>query len=114
MSSDKAVSFCPPINTFPMAGFSLLPEMSNLALCRDWKRVPLGGRLGKRDSSRQARWLSLGVTLPASGAMLTQSSTMAPVWVTLPSIGELSQWLLLALTNKRNYKRIVYFSKDES
>lgn len=81
MSNDKADSFCAPLNTSPMACFShLLPEMSNLALCRDLKRAPLGGRSGKRDSSRKDSWLSLGVTLPASGAMLTQSSTMAPVW----------------------------------
>lgn len=55
-----------------------LPEMSNLAFCRDWKRAPLGGRSGKCDSSRTAYLLSLGVTFSASGAMFTQSMIMVP------------------------------------
>lgn len=54
-----------------------VPETSNLALFSVWKRVPLGGRSGKRLSNAAANSESFGVTLPADGAMLTQSSTTA-------------------------------------
>lgn len=54
------------------------PETSNLALCRASKTWFLGCSSGNMDSSRETQRVSLGVTLPASTAMFTQSSRMVP------------------------------------
>lgn len=54
------------------------PETSNLALCRASKTWFLGCSSGNMDSSRETQRASLGVTLPASTAMFTQSSRMVP------------------------------------
>lgn len=55
------------------------PVISNLAAYKAWNTASRAGSSGNLSSSRDTQATSLGVTLPAAGLRLMQSSTMVPV-----------------------------------